>query len=57
MDSAVATDEFVTVREAAKLLRVNGTAHYDAIGRGEVAGIVRLGRPLRVRHWALGKGA
>jgi excisionase family DNA binding protein len=37
-----------TVPEAAKLLRVNSKSLYAAISRGEVPGIIKLGRRLLV---------
>ncbi|NTX35402.1 helix-turn-helix domain-containing protein [Myxococcus llanfairpwllgwyngyllgogerychwyrndrobwllllantysiliogogogochensis] len=45
--------EFLTVKEAAKLLRVNRKTLYEAIRLGQVPDIVRLGRVLRIRRSAL----
>lgn len=53
----------LTVDEAAELLRVERKTLYDAIGRGEVPGVRRIGRLIRlsrnsVLEWlASGKGA
>ena len=45
--------EFLTVDEAAELLRVNRKTLYESIRAGQVPGIVRLGRVLRIRRIAL----
>ncbi|WP_141323173.1 helix-turn-helix domain-containing protein [Myxococcus sp. AB025B] len=44
------TPDFLTVEEAAALLRVNRKTLYEAIRLGQVPGIVRLGRVLRIRR-------
>ena len=45
--------EFLSIDEAAELLRVNRKTLYDAVKRGELPGIVKVGRLLRVRRSAL----
>lgn len=45
--------EFLTVDEAAVLLRVNRNSLYQAIERGEVPGVRRIGRLIRIRRAAL----
>nr|WP_141591323.1 helix-turn-helix domain-containing protein [Myxococcus sp. AB056] len=52
---------FLTVDEAAGLLRVNRKTLYEAIRLSQVPGIVRLGRALRIQRsalldWHLGNG-
>jgi excisionase family DNA binding protein len=54
--------EFLTVDEAAHLLRVNRKTLYEAIRLGQVPGVARLGRILRLRRdmlltWSLGNGS
>ncbi|MFB1484199.1 helix-turn-helix domain-containing protein [Corallococcus sp. RDP092CA] len=48
-----AAPEFLTVEEAAALLRVNRKTLYEAIRLGQVPGIARLGRVLRIHRDAL----
>ncbi len=52
---------FLTVEELARLLRCNVKTAYGAIERGEIPGVLRLGRMIRIRRAALldspGKGA
>jgi excisionase family DNA binding protein len=43
----------LTVDEAARLLRVNRKTLYDAVRAGEVPGVVRLGRSIRIGRDAL----
>ncbi|WP_395830372.1 helix-turn-helix domain-containing protein [Archangium violaceum] len=45
--------EFLTVDEAAVLLRVNRKTLYESIRRGEVPGAVHLGRSVRLRRSVL----
>jgi len=45
--------EFLSVDEAAELLRVNRNSLYAAIKRGEVPGVVTIGRVIRIRRSAL----
>ncbi|MFY1824945.1 helix-turn-helix domain-containing protein [Myxococcus fulvus] len=45
--------EFLTVDEAAALLRVNRKTLYEAIRLGQVPGVVRVGKALRILHAAL----
>lgn len=45
--------DFLTVEEAAALLRVNRKTLYESIRLGQVPGIVRLGRVLRIRRSSL----
>ncbi|MBJ6766123.1 helix-turn-helix domain-containing protein [Myxococcaceae bacterium JPH2] len=45
--------EFLTVEEAAALLRVNRKTLYEAIRFGQVPGVVRVGKALRIRRAAL----
>jgi excisionase family DNA binding protein len=44
---------FLTVAEAAELLRVNRKTLYEAIRLGQVPGVARLGKTLRIRRAAL----
>ncbi len=39
---------FLTVDELAKLLRVNHNTAYEAIHRGEIPGVNRIGRKIRI---------
>lgn len=41
---------FLTVEEAAELLRVNRKTLYEAIRLGQVPGVARLGRILRIHR-------
>jgi excisionase family DNA binding protein len=41
------------VDEAARLLRMNRKTFYDAVRAGEVPGVVRLGRSIRIGRDAL----
>ena len=45
--------EFLTVSEAAALLRVGRNALYEAIQANTVPGVVRIGRLIRIRRGAL----
>ena len=45
--------EFLTVDEAAGLLRVNRKTLYESIRLGQVPGVVRIGKALRIRRAAL----
>ncbi|RJS27876.1 DNA-binding protein [Corallococcus sp. H22C18031201] len=45
--------EFLTVEEGAALLRVNRKTLYEAIRLGQVPGVVRVGKALRIRRAAL----
>lgn len=45
--------EFLTVEEAAGVLRVGRNALYQAIERGEVRGVKRIGKLIRIRRAAL----
>jgi len=45
--------EFLSIDEAADLLRVNRNTLYEAAKRGELPGIVKIGRILRIRRSAL----
>ncbi|MBZ4331073.1 helix-turn-helix domain-containing protein [Corallococcus sp. AS-1-12] len=52
---------FLTVDEAAELLRVNRKTLYEAIRLGQVPGVVRLGRCVRLSRatmlsWSTGQG-
>ncbi|NRD59209.1 helix-turn-helix domain-containing protein [Corallococcus exiguus] len=52
---------FLTVDEAAELLRVNRKTLYEAIRLGQVPGVVRLGRCVRLSRatmlsWSPGQG-
>jgi excisionase family DNA binding protein len=51
--SAPALPPVLTVDEAARLLRVNRKTLYDAVRAGEVPGVVRLGRSIRIGRDAL----
>ena len=46
-------EQVLTVDEAARLLRVNRKTLYEAIRAGDVPGVVRLGRSLRIGREAL----
>ncbi len=48
--------EFLTVEEAADLLRVNRNSVYEAIKRSDFPGILRIGRLIRIRRSALVSG-
>jgi excisionase family DNA binding protein len=45
--------EFLTVEEAAELLRVNRKTLYEAIRLEQVPGVARIGKSLRIRRAAL----
>ncbi len=45
--------EVLTAAEAASLLRVNVKSVYDAVKRGEIPGVRRIGRSLRFSRRAL----
>jgi excisionase family DNA binding protein len=52
---------FLTVEEAAELLRVNRKTLYEAIRLEQVPGVARIGKALRLRRaalleWTAGKG-
>ncbi|NRD67099.1 helix-turn-helix domain-containing protein [Corallococcus exiguus] len=52
---------FLTVDEAAELLRVNRKTLYEAIRLGQLPGVIRLGRCVRLSRatmlsWASGNG-
>ncbi|WP_404370404.1 helix-turn-helix domain-containing protein [Corallococcus coralloides] len=56
-----AAPDFLTVDEAAELLRVNRKTLYEAIRLGQVPGVVRLGRCVRLSRatmlsWSPGQG-
>ncbi|NTX15502.1 helix-turn-helix domain-containing protein [Myxococcus sp. CA056] len=60
-NSSEDTPTFLTVDEAAALLRVNRKTLYEAIRLGQVPGVVRIGKALRIRRdalvtWPSGKG-
>lgn len=48
-----AAPQFLSIDEAAALLRVNRNTLYEAAKRGELPGVVKIGRILRVRRSAL----
>jgi excisionase family DNA binding protein len=48
-----ALPEFLTVDEAAALLRVNRKTLYESIRLGQVPGVMRVGKALRIRRAAL----
>ena len=50
---ATALPPVLTVDEAARLLRVNRKTLYDAVRAGEVPGVVRVGRSIRIGRDAL----
>lgn len=43
----------VTVDEAARMLNVDRKSLYSAIGRGEVPGVIKIGRTIRIGREAL----
>lgn len=45
--------EFLTVEEAAALLRVNRKTLYESIRLGQVPGVLHLGRSIRIRRGVL----
>ena len=52
---------FLTVEEAAELLRVNRKTLYEAIRLEQIPGVARIGKTLRLRRaalleWTAGKG-
>jgi excisionase family DNA binding protein len=47
---------FLSVDEAAELLRVNRNSLYESVKRGEVPGVVKVGRTIRIRRAALLSG-
>ena len=52
---------FLTVEEAAELLRVNRKTLYEAIRLEQIPGVARIGKTLRIRRaalleWTAGKG-
>ena len=47
------TPDFLTVDEAAAVLRIGRNALYLAIERGEVRGVKRIGKLIRIRRSAL----
>lgn len=49
----VAAHDFLSIDEAAVLLRVNRNTLYEAAKRNELPGVVKIGRILRVRRSAL----
>ncbi|QSQ11910.1 helix-turn-helix domain-containing protein [Myxococcus landrumensis] len=51
--SSLGGPDFLTVEEAAVLLRVNRKTLYEAIRLGQVPGVMRLGRVLRIRRSTL----
>jgi excisionase family DNA binding protein len=42
-----------TVEEACALLKIGRTAGYEAARRGDLPGVIRIGRTLRVSRYAL----
>lgn len=51
--SLIADVEYLTVDEAAAVLRIGRHAAYKAAERGELPGVIRVGRFYRVRRAAL----
>ncbi|WP_141618476.1 helix-turn-helix domain-containing protein [Myxococcus sp. AB036A] len=45
--------DFLTVEEAAALLRVNRKTLYESIRLGQLPGVVRIGKAVRIRRAAL----
>ncbi|QQR44927.1 helix-turn-helix domain-containing protein [Myxococcus xanthus] len=45
--------DFLTVEEAAALLRVNRKTLYESIRLGQVPGVIRVGKAVRIRRAAL----
>ncbi|WNZ62675.1 helix-turn-helix domain-containing protein [Myxococcus sp. MxC21-1] len=45
--------DFLTVEEAAALLRVNRKTLYESIRLGQVPGVIRIGKAVRIRRAAL----
>lgn len=42
--------EFLTVDETAELLRINRNSLYGAIKLGQIPGVMRIGRVIRIRR-------
>ena len=51
--AADAAPAFLTVEEAAEILRVNRKTLYEAIRLEQVPGVARIGKTLRIRRAAL----
>ena len=61
LDTLSRLPTFITVDELAVLLRINRNTAYEAVQRGEVPGVTRIGRKIRVCRntvveWLRGKG-
>ncbi len=52
-EAAPAPNEFLTVDEAAELLRINRKTLYDAVKINQVPGVVHVGRVIRIHRGAL----
>ncbi|NVJ05265.1 helix-turn-helix domain-containing protein [Myxococcus sp. AM001] len=52
-DNHEGVPEFLTVDEAAALLRVNRKTLYESIRLGQLPGVVRIGKALRIRREAI----
>ncbi|WP_245919727.1 helix-turn-helix domain-containing protein [Melittangium boletus] len=52
-DAGINAPEFLTVDEAAALLRVNRKTLYESIRRGGVPGVLHVGRSIRIRRSVL----
>lgn len=45
--------DILKAEEVAQLLRINRKTLYEAVQRGEVPGVIRIGRSLRFRRYAV----
>ncbi|MFP2932183.1 helix-turn-helix domain-containing protein [Pyxidicoccus sp. 3LG] len=52
-EAGASAPEFLTVEEAAALLRVNRKTLYESIRLGQVPGVLHLGRSIRIRRVVL----
>ncbi len=52
-EAGASAPEFLTVEEAAALLRVNRKTLYESIRLGQVPGVIHLGRSIRIRRVVL----
>ena len=43
----------ITVQELADLLRIGHRAAYEAVSRGEIPGVIRFGRSIRISRQAI----
>jgi excisionase family DNA binding protein len=46
-------DEVLTVKETAKVLRMSENSVYETVKRGQLPGVIRLGRTIRISRSVL----